>query len=465
MTGPEVQAKRLSQPPRCPRYGGASGCDGADGRLGKGVRDLGRCHAPVVQPRPGHGHRAGPEVTPPPGRTDPRPWDGPRDAGDEPREARFRRRCDGHFRERDQEAEGIRKEGGPFDYVPRRQRPQIETRPESCRCDRGPRSVPRNAEGQAARLRRDRAPGAPPERLALPEVFLRQRAGDVGTAPDRGTGAHRILPRAVRDPVRRRDGFPGERKAPTESPVRHLPPKLVVGPPRGAVSVLEPRTKPFDQVPIPDVRGDGLVDPGRRHIEDALGPGRPGPASGFRDERDRVRLEVETILSLALVDLRRVAEEAAVMKDLVEVSDERTAIAEVQEFLLEFFHERLHLGDPLVSMTADAEQFASRRETEAFLDEEELVGSAGAALDELVHAVPGGVDQRRRRAVDQVARREEVPTGRRELLPIEDPEDRPEDVVALHVRRAVERIEDDRETSAAEVLHLSHFLRGDLGDE
>src|SRR5207245_2906872 len=29
----------------------------------------------------------------------------------------------------------------------------------------------------------------------------------------------------------------------------------------------------------------------------------------------------------------------------------------------------------------------------------------------------------------------------------------------------VQWIEDDRETSAAEVLHLSHFLRGDLGDE
>src|SRR5207245_4896624 len=98
-------------------------------------------------------------------------------------------------------------------------------------------------------------------------------------------------------------------------------------------------------------------------------------------ERDRVRFEVETILSFSLVDLRRVAEEAAVMEDLIEVSDERAAVPEVQEFLLEFFDERLHLGDPLVSMTADAEQFAFRREAEAFFDEEELVGSAGAALD------------------------------------------------------------------------------------
>src|SRR3989442_11548773 len=109
--------------------------------------------------------------------------------------------------------------------------------------------------------------------------------------------------------------------------------------------------------------------------------------------------------------------------------------------------------------------FAFRREAEVFFDEEELVGSASAALDELVHAVPRGVHQRRRRAVNQIAGGEQIPTRRRELLPIEDPEDRPEDVVAPHVRRAVQWIEDDPETSAAEILHLSHFLRGDLGDE
>src|SRR2546428_8800392 len=48
---------------------------------------------------------------------------------------------------------------------------------------------------------------------------------------------------------------------------------------------------------------------------------------------------------------------------------------------------------------------------------------------------------------------------------MEDAEDGPEDIVAPHVRRAVERIEDDREPPTAEILHLSHFLRGDLGDE
>src|SRR5439155_1724788 len=282
----------------------------------------------------------------------------------------------------------------------------------------------------------------------------------------RGTGAHRILPRAVRGPVRRRDGFPGERKAPTESPVRHLPPKLVVAPARGAVAdVLEPRTKPFDQVPIPDVRRVSLADAGCGHIEDPLGPRRPRPTCGFRDERARIGFEVEPVLSLPFVDLRRVAEEAAVMEDLIEVADERAAISKVQQFLLEFFDERLHLGDPLVSMTADAEQLAFRREAEAFLDEEELVGSAGAAKDELVHAVPGGVDQSRGGAVDQVAGGEQVPAPRRERLAIEDPQDRAENVVAPHVRRTVERIEDDGEAPAAELLHLAHLLRGHLGDE
>src|SRR2546425_11046432 len=115
------------------------------------------------------------------------------------------------------------------------------------------------------------------------------------------------------------------------------------------------------------------------------------------------------------------------MKALIEASDERAAIAEVQEFLLEFFHERLRLGDPLASRTADPEEFAFRREAEAFFDEEELVGSACPALDELVHTVPGGVHQRRGRAVDQIAGREQVPTRRRELLPVKDPEDRPKD--------------------------------------
>src|SRR2546426_918708 len=91
--------------------------------------------------------------------------------------------------------------------------------------------------------------------------------------------------------------------------------------------------------------------------------------------------------------------------------------------------------------------------------------STCAPRHELVHAVPRGAHQRRRRAVNKIAGGEQIPTRCRELLPIEDPEDRPEDVVAPHVRRAVQWIEDDRETSAAEVLHLSHFLRGDLGDE
>src|SRR5437899_1227491 len=53
----------------------------------------------------------------------------------------------------------------------------------------------------------------------------------------------------------------------------------------------------------------------------------------------------------------------------------------------------------------------------------------------------------------------------REAGAVEDPEDRPEDVVALHVRGAVEGIQDDGEPTASHRLHIPHLLRGDLRDE
>src|SRR2546425_9266192 len=93
---------------------------------------------------------------------------------------------------------------------------------------------------------------------------------------------------------------------------------------------------------------------------------------------------------------------------------------------------------PIFSMTADAEQFAFRREAEAFLDEEELVGSAGAAKDELVHPVPGGVDQRRGGAVDQVGGGEQIPAPRPGGLSVEDTPGRPQEVFIPHLRRAVQ---------------------------
>src|SRR2546426_8465527 len=101
-------------------------------------------------------------------------------------------------------------------------------------------------------------------------------------------------------------------------------------------------------------------------------------------------------------------------------------------------------------MPADSEQLPLRRETEAFLDEEELVGSAGAAKDELVHAVPGGVDQSRGGAGDQGAGGGKTPTGGRGRLSVQEPPERPQNVVAPHLRRAVERVEGDGETPAAE---------------
>src|SRR5437879_3375257 len=362
----------------------------ADRLVGRALRDV-RCGEPsVVYARPRQRLRTGVDRAPPPGKTNPGPRDRTGDASDEPREARVRRDRDGHLAERDQEGEGRRKGGGPGNRVSRGRHPDVEAAGEPRRRHHGPGRVPRPAAGEAVGVCGHRPPDPPAARMAPPEVLLRQAARDVRTISDFLEGAPRILREEVRDPFHCGQHVPGDAETESEDPVRHIPTELAVGSPGGlAPNVLEPRTKPFDQISIADVRGDRLIDAGRGHIEDALGPGRPGPAGRLRDERDRVRLEVQTMFSFSLVDLRRVAEEAAVMEDLIEVSHERTAVAEVQELLLEFVHERLHLGDPLVAMTADAEQFAFRWEAAAFFDEEELVGSPSAALHELMHPVPG----------------------------------------------------------------------------
>src|SRR6266550_928496 len=390
-TGLDGQAKRLSPPQWWPRHGGAAGGDRANGRLGETVCVLGRCHAPVVQPRPGHGHRACLEDPPPQQPTSPRPRHGPCDAGDEPREARLRRRCDGHLWERDQEGQGIRERGGALDHVPRRQRPPLETRGEPGRCDCGPRGVPRLAEGQAAGLRQDGTPRAPPERLALPEVFLQQRAGHVGTAPHRGTGAARILPEDVRDSLRRRDGLPGKCETVPKGAVRDVPPAGGCASRKGS----EASPEAIDEVLIPYIRRDGLADSRRRDVEQPLPSCRTVAAGGFRDEGDRVRFELETVLPRGLVDLRRIREESAVMEDLVEVADEGSAVPEIHQVRFELSHERLHFRDPTLPMTADTVQFPLRREAQAFFDQEELSGPAAAPLDELVHVPWGRVDESR----------------------------------------------------------------------
>src|SRR3989442_14523748 len=122
----------------------------------------------------------------------------------------------------------------------------------------------------------------------------------------------------------------------------------------------------------------------------------------------------------------------------MEVANEQPAVSEVHQFPFEFLHEPLDLGDPLVSMPADSEQLPLRRETEAFLDEEELVGPAGAAKDELVHAVPGGVDQSRGGGVDQGARGEKDPAPRPERPPGKKTQDRPPKVVSPPLPRGLE---------------------------
>src|SRR5437773_7652121 len=442
------RAKGLSRRPRCSRHVRAAGRDWTHGRLDAAVRHLRRRDAPVVQPRLGHGHRTRPESAPPPGRTDPGPRDRPRDASDEPRQARLRGARDGHLFERDREGEGGGQGGRTVDRVPRGQRPQVQARSESRGRDHGPRGLPRAAERQAADLRADGPPGPPTRRLAVPEMLLDQGARHLGPVPPRGIGAPRILPRDIRDPVRRRDRLPGECLASPESPVRDLPSPRDDA--RGAGDS-EARPEALDEVLIAHVGWHRLLDYLRRDLKDPLLARRPGAAGGLRDERDRVRFEVEPVLARGLVDLRRVREEAAVVEDLIEVPDEGAAVPEVHELPLEFSDERLDLRDPAVSVTADAVQFALRREADALLDQEELLRTAAPALDELVDAAGGRVDERRRGPVDQISRGEQVRAERRKAFPVEDPEDRPEDVVALHVRGAVERIEDHGESPASRV--------------
>src|SRR3989442_8759579 len=113
----------------------------------------------------------------------------------------------------------------------------------------------------------------------------------------------------------------------------------------------------------------------------------------------------------------------------MKVAAKQPAVSEVHQFPFEFLHEPLDLGDPLVSMPADSEQLPLRRETEAFLDEEELVGPAGAAKDELVHAVPGGVDQSRGGGVEQGSRGGQSPPPRPGRPAIEKTPGRPEKTV------------------------------------
>ena len=143
---------------------------------------------------------------------------------------------------------------------------------------------------------------------------------------------------------------------------------------------------------------------------------------------------MQTILPVRLVDLGRIGEEAAIMEDLVEISDEGTAVSKVQEFPFEVADEALHLGNPFLAVAADAVQLPLRRQAEALLDLGEFLGPSSASLHEFVDASFRRVHQGRGGTINQVAGGEQVGPASRESLPIEDAEDRAEDVVALHVR-------------------------------
>src|SRR5207244_12081889 len=112
--------------------------------------------------------------------------------------------------------------------------------------------------------------------------------------------------------------------------------------------------------------------------------------------------EVEPILARRLVDLSRVGEEAPIVEDLVEVPDERAAVPEVHQLSLELSGEGLHLRDPLVAVPADPVQLPLWRETEAFLNQAELIGWT-AALHALMNRGRGRVHGRPRGPVDRAA--------------------------------------------------------------
>src|SRR3989442_3937669 len=157
------------------------------------------------------------------------------------------------------------------------------------------------------------------------------------------------------------------------------------------------------------MRRNGLLDSRGGYVEDACLPGRPRAARRLDDERDRVRLEVEPVLSRGLVGLRRVCEEPAVVEDLVEVPDERASVPEVHQLPLELADECLRLRDPLLPMTADPVQLPLRREPQAFCDQEELLWTTSPAEDELVHSALRGVHEGRRGPVNGVPRRQQAP--------------------------------------------------------
>jgi len=280
-----------------------------------------------------------------------------------------------------------------------------------------------------------------------------------GTWGPHRIGAPWIFPRDLRGSIRCRDGLLRERQAAAQGVVRDIPAGRV-GEAHAADS--KSRTEAIDEVLIPHVGRDRLVDRCRRDFHDALRARRTGTARSLGDERDRIRFEMEAVLPRRLVDLRGISKESAVMEDLIEVTHEGSAVSEVHQFPFEFSDERLDLGDPTVPMTSDAVELPLRREPEAVFDQEEFVGSGAAFLHELVHARLGRVHEGRRRAVDQVSRGKQIGTAGGEGLPIEDPEDRSEDVVALHVRRPVERVEDHRESSPSDVLDLPHLFGGHL---
>src|SRR5437773_9908964 len=124
-------------------------------------------------------------------------------------------------------------------------------------------------------------------------MLLRQGTGHMGTAPDRGIRAAWMFPSDLRDAIHCRDRLLRERQAAAQGAVRDVPAGRV-GEAHAADS--KSGTEAIDEVLIPHVRWDRLVDRCRRHFHDALRARRTGTACSLGDDRDWIRCEMQTVL-------------------------------------------------------------------------------------------------------------------------------------------------------------------------
>src|SRR5690606_21309176 len=199
----------------------------------------------------------------------------------------------------------------------------------------------------------------------------------------------------------------------------------------------------------------------------------------FADEAERRGLIEEAQLAARVLRIGRVHEDPAVEERAVEVRDERTDVARGErlgvdpvETLQVIDQPALFLGpERVVPFVAAVDPLPRIRDPDVRVAEEELADRR--VERESVHAVPGRVDEHRRRTVDDVPRRdlleprleavlEPAALGLRDLAV--HGEDRADRDVRFDVRRPVERIVEEDVVPDRELLRyrkdLVRLLRG-----